>query len=112
MSKFNSQCYHLEVQHNSPSVIAMGFFSNMLIALLSCSVLFFTFCGERSLSHYLELSQDVELMQDKNRKILSSIYTVEQEIEAAKSSPYFLEKTAREDLALSSDDEIIYFFSE
>ncbi|MFO8073029.1 MAG: septum formation initiator family protein [Polyangia bacterium] len=65
---------------------------------------------ERGLSRVEELSAQLEVLRDKNRRIRWENRALRKEIRAFHSDPQYVEKVARDELGMVGPDEIIYQF--
>ncbi len=71
-----------------------------------------TLVGDKSLSHLLYLRKELHQLEYSATNLAQDVETTSARISLAKSDPFFLERRAREELALSKPGEIIYIFRE
>lgn len=69
-----------------------------------------TLVGDKSLSHLLYLRRELHQLELSASKLADDISLTEHNISLAKDDSFFLERQAREELALSKPGEIIYIF--
>jgi cell division protein FtsB len=65
---------------------------------------------DRGLSRVEDLSSQLEVLRDKNRRIRWKNRALRKEIRAFHSDPQYVEKVARDELGMVGPDEIIYQF--
>lgn len=80
----------------------------LLLICTSIVLLFFTIVGKKGVLHLQHVNQELEVLEDKDRKLQKEINKVKNKIYAIKHSDDVLEQTSREHLGLSKPGEIVY----
>ena len=88
----------------------MSRFSSTILTLIAIALLFFTVFGNQGLLHLMRVEQELDSLQQKNRKLESEIVELTNRIYGIRTSEEVLEKNAREQLGLSKPGEIVYIF--
>jgi len=93
-----------------PPVFKMKRLKPLVLLLLTLSVCFFTLTGPKNIFQLAQLNREIARIESTNQQLESEIEQLSSKIEVATQSSFFLEKKAREELALSKPGEIVYAF--
>jgi cell division protein FtsL len=80
----------------------------ILIAFLILGIL--TFFGEKGIFHLLRLQKEVARIKERNIKLEEENQKLREEVKRLQSDKRYIEETARKELGMVKEGEIIYQF--
>ena len=80
----------------------------ILIFLLILGI--FTFFGEKGILHLLRIQKEVARIKEKNAKLEEENQTLREEVKRLQSDKRYIEETARKELGMVKEGEVIYQF--
>lgn len=82
-----------------------------ILALLIITVCISTVSGPKNIFHLMKFRREIAELQSMKEVQMDQIQRLDSAVDTAARDRLFLERKAREELALSKQDEVIYFFS-
>jgi len=101
-----------DLQHSQVLTKGMTRLTPLILIGLTLTVCFFTITGPKNVFQLLKLHREIAELKAANSRIESEIEQVGYDVDVATRDQFFLEKRAREELALSKHGEIVYIFTD